>query len=317
MKRIYRIFLLILFVPLIVFSQKAEYTVLTISGEVVLLNNNLKEVSDLNLGDKLYQQDNFALKKGGYLVLMNPELQSIELTNQGIYSISKIDTLISSRNNSISDNIAKFIFDEMSTSQEKYKEMKTLGSVVRSASNVIELATPKFGAIMDTLYNFKWYPLPNSSSYILRIFNKNGNTIFMRELSDTSFQLNLAEFNLEYGKEYIWTIQTRESLDRKLDSAEFKLMSPNDIKIVNQEFNNLKESFIDPDSPLSSYIIAKFFISKELYETALKYLTKCVNILPESKFYTSSHIQFLMDIGLSKEAMIAWNNSPFAKQSSE
>jgi hypothetical protein len=287
--------------------------VLTISGEVVLLNNNLKEVSDLNLGDKLYQQDNFALKKGGYLVLMNSELQSIELSNQGIYSISKIDTLISSRNNSISDNIAKFIFDEMSTSQEKYKEMKTLGSVVRSASNVIELATPKFGVIMDTLYSFNWYPLPNISSYILRIFNKNGNTIFMHELSDTSFQLNLAEFNLEYGKEYIWTIQTRESLDRKLDSAIFKIMNPNDIKIVHQEIKNIEEGFYSKNTPLSNYIIAKYLISKELYESALLYMKKCINILPESKFYTASYIQFLKDIGLSREAIIAWNNSPFAE----
>ena len=313
MRTLGRIILITVLIPIFVFSQEGEYTVLTISGNVALLNQKLEEVANINLGDKLYQHDNLIIKKGGYLVLMDSELQSLELSTQGIYNISKIDTLISVRNNSISDNIAKFIFDEMSTSKEKYKGMKTLGSVVRLGTNIIELAAPKYGAIMDTLYKFSWYPLPYDSNYILRIFNKSGNTIFMHELSDTSFQLNLARFNLQYDKEYIWTIQTRESMDRKLDSAVFKLMSPNDIKIVNEEINDLKEGFINAETPLSSYIIAKYFISKELYENALIYMKKCIKILPESKFYTASYIQFLLDIGLSKEAIISWNNSPFAE----
>ncbi len=136
----------------------------------------------------------------------------------------------------------------------------------------------------------------------------------MHELSDTSFQLNLSKFNLEYDKEYIWTIQTRESMDRKLDSAIFKLMSPNDIKIVQQEIMNMEESFYNEDTPLNNYIIAKYLISKELYESALLYMKKCINVIPESKFYSASYIQLLMDIGLSREAIIAWNNSPFAEQ---
>ncbi len=73
--------LISLIMPILVFSQKGEYTVLTISGNVMLLNKDLEEVANINLGDKLYQNDNLILKKGGYIVLMDSELQSVELSN--------------------------------------------------------------------------------------------------------------------------------------------------------------------------------------------------------------------------------------------
>ena len=312
-KLLYITMLIILF-PIIILSQEDEYTVLTKSGEVLLLNDAMEEISNINLGDKLYKDDNLIVKKRGYLVIVNSEMQSLELSTEGIYNIAKIDTLFSIKKKSITENITKFILNEMATGKEQYNEMKTLGSVVRVSSDIIELATPKYGVIMDTLYNFSWYPLPNDSSYIIRIFNKNGSTIFMHELSDTSFQLNLAGFNLLYENEYFWTINTRESIDRKIDSAGFKLMSPKDVLIVNRDIENIELDFKLQETPLKNYVIAKYLISRELYELALTYMSKSINMLPDSEFYWSSYIRLLMDIGLSRKAVIAWNSSPFSKK---
>ena len=306
--------LIIILFPIFILSQEGEYTVLTKSGDVLLLNNALEEISNINLGDKLYQDDNIMVKKSGYLVLVNSEMKSLELSTVGIYNISKIDTLFSIKRNSITENITKFILNEMATGKEQYNEMKTLGSVVRVSSEIIELANPKYGVIMDSLYNFSWYPLPKDSSYIIRIFNENGSTIFMNELSDTTFRINLTEFNLQYGQEYFWTVLTRESIDRKIDSACFKLMSPSDAVKVYKDIENIEVDFNKQETPLKNYIIAKYLISKELYETALKYMNKSISILPESEFYWSSYIQLLMDIGLSRNAIIAWNNSPFSEK---
>lgn len=305
--------MIIILSPIFILSQEDEYTVLTKSGEVLLLNDALEEISNINLGDKLYQDDNLIVKKNGYLVIVNSEMQSLELSTEGIYNIAKIDTLFSIKKKSITENITKFILDEMATGKEQYNEMKTLGSVVRVSSDIIELATPKNGIITDTLYNFSWFPLPNDSSYIIRIFNKNGSTIFMHELHDTTFQLNLTGFNLQYGNEYFWTIHTRESIDRKIDSAGFKLMSPKDVLIVNRDIENIELDFNRQETPLKNYVIAKYLISKELYELALTYISKSINMVPDSEFYWSSYIQLLMDVGLSRKAIIAWNNSPFSK----
>lgn len=311
--RLLRIVLVTIIIPIWIFAQDGEYKVLTKSGNVALLNKALEEISDVNLGDKLYEDDNLSVKEGGYLVIVNSKLQSLELSTEGIYNIEKIAALFSVKRNSITESITKYIVEEMATGKEKYDEMKTLGSVVRSSSDIIEFANPNYGAIFDTLYNFSWHPFSNDSSYIIRVFNESGSTIFMQELSDTSLQINLARFNLQYGNEYFWTILTRESIDRKLDSAVFKLLSPKDIITVNREIENIKDDFENKETPLNNYVIAKYLISKDLYESALLYMNKCIKVLPESEFYWSRYIQLLMDVGLSKEAIIAWNNSPFSK----
>lgn len=297
----------------ILFSQNENYTVLTKSGDVVLLNDALEEIADINIGDKLYSDDNFLLKKNGYIVIINSELQSLELTEEGSYNLSIIDTLFSVKKTSISENITKFIFEEMSTKKEQYNEMKTLGSVVRTSHNVIELSTPNYGVLKDTNYTFSWYPSQISNDYIFRIFNENSSTLFMKGLTDTALTLNLSDFNLQYGKKYFWTISLSNSTELQTDSAEIILLSPIEIATLEKEIEMIENDFNNEQSPLKNYTVAKYLISKDLYESAISYMKICIDLVPNSNLYWSSYINLLMESGLSREAIIAWNKSPFSK----
>ncbi len=45
----------------------------------------------------------------------------------------------------------------------------------------------------------------------------------------------------------------------------------------------------------------------------IDYYKKSVELLPDSEFYWAEYIQFLLDVGLSKDAITQWNRSPFSR----
>jgi len=136
----------------------------------------------------------------------------------------------------------------------------------------------------------------------------------MGEIEDTSITLNLAKFNLQFDQEYFWSVFDKTLLDSKKDSISFRLLSPKQKDEIFLQIENLKKDFLIEDSPLNYYLIASYLKSKEVNEYAIKYMEKCIQLLPESEFYWAEYIQFLLDLGLSREALIEWNKSPFNKE---
>jgi hypothetical protein len=314
MRVIYRLLIIGIVIGLMLsfsYAQENEYTVMTKSGDVFLINRVSKDLTDLHIGDKLNYHDNIQLNLAAYIVLVDTNLQSVELFNEGQYNISTLDTMFTVKRNTITENITKFILNEMSTSSAKYNDMKTLGAVVRNPLNVVEVAVPKFGNIEDSVYSFSWYPLPKDSGYIFRIFNQNGNSLYMNEIFDTSITLDLSNFNFQFDNEYYWSVFDKTSFELSKDSVSFKLISPKHKEQIYNEVENLKKDFLIKKSPFNNFIIARYLLKNELNESAIKYFEKCIQIAPMSEFYWAEYIQFLIDVGLSRKAMNQWNKSPF------
>jgi hypothetical protein len=295
------------------YAQENEYTVMTKSGEVFLINRVSNNLRDLHIGDKLNYHDNIQLNLAAYIVLVDTNLQSVELINEGQYNISTLDTMFTVKRNTITENITKFILNEMSTSSEKYNDMKTLGAVVRNPLNVVEVAVPKYGKIEDSVYNFSWYPMPKDSGYIFRIFNQNGNSLYMNEIFDTSITLGLSNFNFQFDNKYYWSVFDKTLFESSKDSVSFKVISPKLKEQIYNEVENLKKDFLIKKSPFNNFIIARYLVKNELNESAIKYFEKCIQIAPMSEFYWAEYIQFLIDVGLSRKAIYQWNKSPFNK----
>ncbi len=291
-------------------AQNNVYTVITKSGKVFRIDRLSTELKDLKDGEKLHPIDRLKVGEGGYVVLADTNLQTVEISEEGVYNISGIDTIITMKHNSISKNITNFILNEMSTSDEKYNEMKTLGAVVRKSESLIEPDLPNFGYILDSIYTFKWHPSSNNA-YLFRLYNREGNTIYMEKIADTSVIINLSDFNLRYNEKYFWNIIDTSLQSKSNDSIWFILMSPNERTILKNQIAGLKADFLIDNSPLNYFIVAKFLKSKKLNESAIKYFNKIINLAPKIEFYWNEYICFLMDVGLFKEATELWNKSPF------
>jgi len=303
--------LMMLFISICSISaQNNEYTVITKSGKVFRIDRISTEPKSLKDGEKLHSFDKLKVGEDGYVVLADTNLQTIEISEEGIYNISELDTIITMKHNSISKNITNFILNEMSTNDEKYNEMKTLGAVVRKSESFIEPSVPNYGYIMDSMYTFNWHP-SNNNTYIFRLYNQTGNTLFMKNVPDTSLTLNLSNFNLRYDEKYFWNIIDTSLKNQSKDSIWFILMSPNEKTILNNQIAELKADFLIDNSPLNYFIIAKFLKSKKINESAINYFDKIISLAPKIEFYWTEYIRFLMDVGLFKEAMELWNKSPF------
>ena len=291
--------------------QDNEYTVLTKSGDVFLLHKISKEPVEIFVGDKLKPYERIELGINGYLVLVDTNFRSIELTEKGIYNLSSLDSLFIMKRNSITEKITEFIFTEMSTNEQKNNEMKTLGAVVRKPFNKVEAAAPKIGKIIDTVYTFSWYPLLDTTSYIFRLFNKDGNTLYMQETKDTALTLNLAEINLLYDKNYFWTVFDVSSENNDIDSISFTLMSPNSKAVLDEKITSIKSDFISQKSPLNYLIVARYLKSEGVNELAVEYFEKSVNLSNNLEFYWGEYIRFLLELDLTNKAFEKWNISPF------
>ena len=294
-----------------ILCQENEYTALTKSGDVFLLHKISKEPVEIFVGDKLKPYERIELSNNGYLVLVDTNYRSIELTEKGIYNLSSLDSLFIMKRNSITEKITEFIFNEMSTSEERNNEMKTLGAVVRKPFSKVEPALPKFGKILDTLYTFSWHPLLSTSSYIFRLFNKDGNTLYMLETKDTALTLNLAEINLLYDKNYFWTVFDVSSENNDIDSISFTLMSPNSKAVLDDKLISIKSDFINADSPLNYLVIAQYLKSEGVNELAVEYFEKSVNLSSNLEFYWGEYLRFLLEVDLKNKAFAKWNISPF------
>jgi hypothetical protein len=302
---------LILILSIISVCQENEYTVLTKSGDVFLLHKISKEPIEIFVGDKLKPYERVELGSNGYLVLVDTNFRSIELSEKGIYNMSSIDSLFTMKRNSITEKITEFIFNEMSTNEEKNNEMKTLGAVVRKPFGKVEASVPKYGKILDTLYTFSWYPLLSTSSYIFRLFNDDGNTLYMKETKDTSLTLNLSEINLLYDKNYFWTVFDVSSEKQDFDSVSFTLMNPNSKAVLEDKIMSMKNDFILTKSPMNYLIIARYLKSEGVNELALEYLEKSVELSPKLEFYWGEYLRYLLELDLKNKAFAKWNISPF------
>lgn len=298
---------------LIIYSQANKYTVLTKTGNVYLFNLNNNKFSEIKIGDSLSSPSKIKIGLNGYIVLVDTNYQSVELKDEGIYNISDLDTLFTMKNNSITENITKFILSEMTTNEDKFKEMKTLGAVVRQGVDKVVPARPKFGNTIDTIYNFVWHPFAEDTSYIFKLFNNKGNTLFMKEINDTLISVNLAKFNLQYDQKYFWKVFLSTSDESNNDSITFILTNPKQRQTILDEVKTLKEDFLIQNSSYNNLLVAKYLTSKNLNEYAINYFEKAIKLNPDENLYWLEYIEFLLDLGLTNEAISAWNKSPFNK----
>ncbi len=182
---------------------------------------------------------------------------------------------------------------------------------MRKTFSKVEAAAPIIGKIIDTVYTFSWYPLLDTTSYIFRLFNKDGNTLYMQETKDTALTLNLAEINLLYDKNYFWTVFDVSSDNNEIDSISFMLISPNSKAVLDDKIISIKNDFISQKSPLNYLIIARYLKSEGVNELAVEYFKKSAELSPNLEFYWGEYLRFLLEIELRNEAFAKWNISPF------
>ena len=297
------------------YSQHELFTVLAVGGKVFLKKANMLEWKNINTGQKLFSGDSIKINSDGYIGFAHRSLSTLELNKSGSYFADSLAEQLDTSQKSVSKKLVAFIIDEMADKKKGSNEMRTLGAVVRLSKNKIDVNLPTDVCLFDTTFQFSWYPNAKTEKYVFQLLNPAFKTIYMKEISDTSLSLDLQTLNLQSTETYNWLVFDPQNKEVLSDTIKFNVLSKarkesimNDVYLLSLEKN-------DEKNILDHLMLASFYKNNKLYLEALNEYKNILSIMPNVDEFWESYLQFLMDIGLKREALNEWQRSTFANRS--
>jgi tetratricopeptide (TPR) repeat protein len=297
------------------FSQNELFTVLAAGGKILLKKVNTQEWKNITTGQKIFLGDSIKISSNAYIGLAHKSLNTLELNKAGLYFADSLAEQLDTSQKSVSKKLVAFIIDEMADKKKGSNEMRTLGAVVRLSKNKIDVNLPTHACLFDTTFKFTWYPSTKTSNYVFQLLNPSFKTIYMKEISDTSLSLDLQSLNLQSTETYNWLVFDPENKEVLSDTIKFNVLSKarkesivNDVYLLSLERN-------DEKNILDHLILASYYKNNKLYLEALKEYKSILKIKPDVDEFWESYLQFLIDIGLKREALNEWQRSTFANRS--
>ncbi len=297
------------------FSQSELFTVLAAGGKLNLKKANTLEWRNITTGQKIFSGDSIKISTHAYIGLAHKSLNTLELNKAGLYFADSLAEQLDTSQKTVSKKLVAFIIDEMADKKKGSNEMRTLGAVVRLSKNKIDVNLPTNVFLLDTTFQFSWYPNAKTEKYVFQLLNPTFKTIYMKEISDTSLSLDLQTLNLQSTETYNWLVFDPQNKEVLSDTIKFNVLSKarkesimNDVYLLSLEKN-------DEKNILDHLMLASFYKNNKLYLEALKEYKNILKIKPDVDEFWESYLQFLMDIGLKREALNEWQRSTFANRS--
>jgi hypothetical protein len=193
--------------------------------------------------------------------------------------------------------------------------MKLLGAVVRAKLNTIELASPTDSRVFDTTVTFCWFSFKGTKNYIFRLINSHNHTVYMQEIKDTVFVLNLQELNLEKSTRYKWFLYTSGDEKVRSDTAGFLVIDDLQKRFLYDSLSTVINDQEASSSAIGAILTARFFEENKFQYEADKYYYRAVFLAPSVKEYSLNYVNFLVGAGMERKAIIVLNQ--FHKEQSK
>jgi hypothetical protein len=186
---------------------------------------------------------------------------------------------------------------------KKSKEMKMLGAVVRSGKNQMQLSVPNEALLLSDIFPISWFSVGKNENYILRLQKKDGKTVFMKFLKDTSIALNCSDFSLLADEEYFCLISSAGANPLSADTVKLKI-APKSLSAAIMDTVNIEKSDTEfVVSPLKNMSVALYLERYGCNFEASAFLEKAIDLSMGAEGYIEHYIQFLVRTGQDKKAL--------------
>ncbi|MCL5029191.1 MAG: hypothetical protein M1480_09245 [Bacteroidetes bacterium] len=299
--KFYSIFLLVTFAACSeILAQENNFKVLAIKGEILIDSDNTNLWHNLTLGSEITGSEKIKLNNNSYLGLAFSPGGTLELKRPGEYNYSQLMYFINLDHRSVNRKFSDFVFNELTKKIGLIKEMKSAGAVIRLRPNGIPVAVPFSSYTIDSVINFKWHPVSNSSNYIFKLINCSNRTIFMKELSDTSLSVNLNSLYLASDSAYRWYVYDFRNPSISSDTNCIIKYSQNKIESIKDSLIELNKTLGSEPSALNQVIYSEFYQRNQLNIDALQALENATALEPSVDVYDSMLNDFLINMRIIK-----------------
>jgi hypothetical protein len=286
--------------PVRIYPQDYLFKVIAVSGNVTCQMQTGTTWEKVRTGDRVSSGELLKLGAGDYLGLISKKGRSLELKQNGIFKAEELYKNIKKGSSSL-QKFTDFVMNESVANKRKTENMKTLGAVVRSKNELIDVFFPENTDLLSSSFKASWYSSSTAASYVFKLVDQQNRTLVVKETNDTSLVLNLKQYRILNNHTYKWFVSAKGNDELKSDFCSFRLLGKNNIKSIKDSINIVKKN-LDLNSAVGQFILIKFFESKNLNSDAMEGYENLIRSNPDIEDYSNNYISFLLKQNISRKA---------------
>jgi predicted Zn-dependent protease len=147
---------------------------------------------------------------------------------------------------------------------------------------------------------FHWHKVPHVKTYVVHISNLGEETIFQKEVSDTTATLDFSKINFGKSKMCLWSVtaKTKHDKEHKSEKHGLQLIPAAKAAEITKEVASLTADS-DPKSSLGKIMMAAYYEDHNMYVDALHEYEEALKI-EHNKDYQDMYHNFLYRAGLAE-----------------
>jgi hypothetical protein len=289
-------------VPAEYYAQSASLKILSVKGKPRVHTIGKSDYIEAVIGSEMYKNQELVLGQNNYCALAASTGGTIELKDSSHYSYDVLIQLIGKQKRSLTKGMVDYVAENMVIAK-KSNAMKMLGAVVRTSSNQIDISVPNHTILLSDTLSVSWYGIGKQIQYLCNVTRKDGKTVLMKIVSDTSITINCAEIALQQGEEYFCFIKSVNEKPFYSDTITFSCAQKNVTSAILDTINATKSIDDFTSSAVGNISVALYLERYNFNASAENYLKKAVELSNGAEGFLEHYLQFLMQTGQDKKAL--------------
>lgn len=233
---------------------------------------------------------------GAYIGLMNSSGGTIQVREEGEYSVDDLERQSRKVSGSIARRYVKYMVDKLNAPAPKKSEITP--AVSRDISLGITLLIPSSAEAIGNKALVSWKApedvKPNFNVVIKNLFD---DEIASFQTSEYSMILDFEELDNETGI-YIMMVSSIERAEINSGRIGIKKLEPDDRPDVYQHLESLSAEINEDDNPLNKLIFASFYEDNDLLLDAVSKYEEAIQMAPEISGFRELYESFLVKYGV-------------------
>lgn len=262
-------------------------------------------------GDELKTNGKVKLSKDSYLGLAFSNGYTIELKEQGEYSLAELSKSAKMPDSPLKNKIIDYLVKEINTSKDilrsqRKDNMEIKASVERAikfdtkdTEKEIFLRSPRKADIIGDSVPIKWIMIPGVDEYTFHL-NLLFKEIYKVNVKGSEFVLNRKELsdNINENEYYFWHITAGGDVPAKSVEACIRFIPADEADKIKRQLDEIS-SDIDLSSPLGKIVLAAFYERNNLIISAENAYKEAVLLEPSSVEFFLLYTKFLIRNGIN------------------
>lgn len=280
-------------------AQDHIFTVLANKGQNEVLRGSTWY--ELKVGEKIFKGNSLRVSSEGYLGMLHKTGKTVEIKNQGEYTLAQLESSLESKSTTYSEKYSKYVFNQVKDLPAEKYEYNVVAAVDRAENEPVFVSRDTVKALKDIPLTITWDVIEDFESE-LHIINLTDGVLYKAEAESKTATIDLTNNSeIQENQLYFTKVFNKETNLYATDSkVKYFIMLPSaKHKNVLNEFKSLKKE-VNNKKATDNLILAGFFLDKKMDSYVSSYMHMASQLNPEVDSYKKIYENYLEKTGVLK-----------------